>query len=192
MSGAELNLLDYGLLGVLILSSVLGLFRGLVREVLSLISWVLAFWLAQRYTGVLSGRLEPFIGTDSLRQLAAFLALFLGSLIALALFNRLLTLLVRASKLGPLDRILGWFFGLARGVVIGVVFIVLTDLTPLADQSDWRGSAVGNYYRELGDWAKEHLPADLRSRVKVPDLGAQDASSMRGLVRDVYLNGFRA
>lgn len=182
MSGSELNLLDYGLLGVLVLSSMLGLFRGLVREVLSLISWVLAFWLAQRYTGLLSGRLESLIATASIRQLAAFLVLFLGALIAFALLNRLLTLLVRASKLGPLDRILGCGFGAFRGVVIGVVFITLTDLTPLADQSDWRGSAVGNYYRELGNWAKERLPADLPSRIKVPELGARDAQSGSGRV----------
>jgi len=172
MSGADLNLLDYGLLGVLLLSSVLGLFRGLVREVLSLVAWVLAFWFAQRYTGELSDHMQAIIRTGSLRQLTAFLALFLGSLIVFALVNRLLTLLIRASKLGSLDRILGCAFGALRGVVIGVVFISLTDLTPLADEPDWQGSTVGSYYRQLGGWAKARLPADLRSRITAPTPGS--------------------
>ncbi len=175
MSASDLSLLDYGLLGVLILSSVLGLFRGFVREVLSLVAWVLAFWLAQRYTGELSDHLEAVISTGSLRQLAAFLVLFLGSLIVFALFNRLLTLLVRASKLGSLDRILGCIFGTLRGLVIGIVFIALADLTPLADQSGWRGSVVGDYYRQLGSWAKARLPDDLRSRLNTPTVGAKEA-----------------
>ena len=180
MSGSELGLLDYALLGVLILSSVLGLFRGLIREVLSLVAWVLAFWLAQRYTGTLSEHLQTFISTASLRQLSAFLVLFLGSLIVFALLNRLLTLLIRASKLGPLDRILGCAFGALRGVVVGVVFIALADLTPLADEPGWQGSAVGNYYRQIGNWAKSRLPSDLRSRLAVPELSRRDAGSLEG------------
>jgi len=178
MNAADFSLLDYGLLGVLILSSVLGLFRGLVREVLSLVAWVLAFWLAQHYSGELSGHLVALISTGSLRQLSAFLVLFLGSLIVFALINRLLTLLIRASKLGSLDRLLGCAFGALRGVVVGVVFIALADLTPLADQTGWRGSVVGDYYRQLGGWAKARLPADLRARLAPPPTLGEKGAGM--------------
>ena len=155
-----LNGLDIALLAVLGLSAVFGAFRGLVREVLSLLAWIAAGWLALRYHGWLADRLVSVIAQDGLRQAAGFLLLFIAAIISVSLLNRLLSMLVHASRLGGIDRLLGFIFGALRGVMIGLVFVALIDMTPLGESSAWADSIVAETYRQLADWIARHVDAD--------------------------------
>ncbi len=171
MSEVDLNILDFALLMALVLSAILGLFRGLVREVLSLAAWIVSFWVAQRYDGIVAERLLQAINPQSLRELAAFLILFLGTIVVLALFNRIMALLVKASRLGVYDRMLGALFGALRGAVVGLVFIALADLTPLPETAQWQDSMLADYFRQLGQWAMTHVPSDLQAEASKGAIG---------------------
>ncbi len=157
---STLNGLDIALLSVLGLSAVFGAFRGLVREILSLMAWIVAAWLALRYHAWLADRLAPVIGQEGIRQAAGFLLLFIAAIISASLLNRLLSMLVHASRLGGIDRLLGFIFGALRGVMIGLVFVALIDMTPLGDSTAWADSVVVETYRQLADWLGRHVEAD--------------------------------
>lgn len=159
----ELNGLDIALLAVVGLSAIFGAFRGFIREILSLLAWLIAGWLAMHFFPVFADRLTAVIEQQTLRQAAAFLLIFLAALLAIALVNRLLALLIRVSQLGGIDRLLGFIFGALRGVMIGVVFVVMIDLSPLADSSAWAGSVVVDGYRQLAQWSSKHLGGRLDS-----------------------------
>lgn len=119
-----MNWADYAILGVLILSALLGMSRGLVREALALGVWIAALLVASIFSPTLAEQITDVISTPSLRQLAAFAILFVLSMIVGTLIQRLLGELVRAAGLGGIDRVLGMAFGLARGVIIMLLVLV--------------------------------------------------------------------
>lgn len=142
--------LDWALLAGLLLSALLGLWRGLVYEVLSLLVWVLAFVLAHSYAAPVGAWL-PVEGFSPPLQLATgFAAVFVGAAFAGALLAWLVKKLVDSVGLRPVDRILGGAFGLARGVVILLGLTVVVNMTPLRAQAWWSDSPVaGSLSRTL-------------------------------------------
>jgi membrane protein required for colicin V production len=138
---AGLSWVDWALAAVLAVSVVVGLWRGLVYEVLSLIGWVVAFVVAQAYGAVVAAWL-PFGGpAGSLGRLAAGFALtFLGALVVWTLLAKLVRLLISATPLSVLDRALGSLFGLVRGVVVLLAVALVVKLTPAARSPAWQAS----------------------------------------------------
>lgn len=134
--------LDWALMAVLLLSALLGLWRGLVYEVLSLAVWVVAFVLAQAYAAPVGAWL-PVDGFSQPLQLAAgFAAVFVAAAFVGGLLAWLVKKFVESVGLRPVDRILGGAFGLARGMVILLGLAVVVSMTPLQSQERWRDSAV--------------------------------------------------
>jgi membrane protein required for colicin V production len=139
-----MGLTDGLLLTVLLLSVLLGAWRGLVYEVLSVASWVAAFVLAQAYADEVALVL-PLDGLSPPLQLAAgFLVVFIAVAFAGGLLAWLVKKLVASVGLRPVDRILGSAFGLARGVVMLLAFAVVVSMSPLRDAVWWQGSAVAD------------------------------------------------
>lgn len=137
-----MNWLDWALLTVLLLSALLGLWRGLVYEVLSVAVWVGAFVLAQAYAAPVGAWL-PLAGYSAPLQLAAgFAAVFLAAAFGGSLLAWLVKKLVESVGLRPVDRILGGVFGLARGLVILLGVAVVVSMTPLQAHERWRESVV--------------------------------------------------
>ena len=131
---------DYAVLIIIGLSVLLSMMRGFVREILALASWVVAFFVARAYVMEVAPLLPEAIPNDSLRYLAAFLALFLASLLVCSLLAIALSQLFRHVGLSWLDRGLGAFFGLARGLLIVVVLVLLAGLTSLPQDIRWRNA----------------------------------------------------
>ena len=132
------------LLTVLLLSVLLGAWRGLVYEVLSVASWVAAFVLAQAYADEVALVL-PLDGLSPPLQLAAgFLVVFIAVAFAGGLLAWLVKKLVASVGLRPVDRILGSAFGLARGVVMLLALAVVVSMSPLRDAPWWQGSVVAD------------------------------------------------
>ena len=139
-----MGLTDGLLLTVLLLSVLLGAWRGLVYEVLSVASWVAAFVLAQAYADEVSLVL-PLDGLSPPLQLAAgFLVVFIAVAFAGGLLAWLVKKLVASVGLRPVDRVLGSAFGLARGVVMLLAFAVVASMSPLRDAPWWQGSVVAD------------------------------------------------
>jgi membrane protein required for colicin V production len=157
--------IDYALVGIVALSVLLGLWRGFVREALSLVAWVIAFWMAMRFSPYLVDSFADYIPVPSLQTGIAFAVIFIVTLMILALANWLVVKLVRGVGLGIPDRIIGMVFGALRGVLLATVAVVLMGLTPLVEQDWWKESTTVAYCRQLAGWISAWIPADIADRL---------------------------
>ena len=153
--------IDYVIFGLIGLSAIIGLFRGFVREALSLVTWGVAIWVALTFTPLASSYLEPYLDTPSLRQIAAFAGLFIATLIVGAIINSLICLLVRKSGIGGTDRFLGLLFGIVRGALVVAILVLLAGLTPLPEDPWWQESKAMPYFEELATTLRGFLPEDI-------------------------------
>ena len=136
----QLAALDWIILAILLLSMALGAWRGLVYEVLSVLGWAAAFIVAQLYAATV-GQLLPMQGaTDALRYAAGFVLTFIASAFAAGLLAWLAKKLIETVGLRPVDRTLGAFFGLLRGVLILLAAATAVLMTPLKEGEWWKQS----------------------------------------------------
>jgi membrane protein required for colicin V production len=151
---------DWILLAALGLSLLLGVWRGVVQEVLSLVGWVAAFYVSQIYAPAAAAKLPMEGSSQMLRYAAGFVTVFVGVLVATALVAWLLKKLLSAVGLGPLDRLLGSLFGLLRGVVVLLAITVVAGMTPLHDTDAWQQSQGARWLESFLHVLKPVLPAD--------------------------------
>ncbi|HEY3808344.1 MAG TPA: CvpA family protein [Steroidobacteraceae bacterium] len=152
-----MNWLDYLLLALLVFSTVAGLMRGLLREVIALVTWVTAVWLAWTCSDWIAPHLGGLLAYEGVRTWAAraivfIIVLLVGSAIAL-----IVSRLVRLSLFSGTDRAFGALFGLLRGLIMLGLFVILCHAVRLEDESWWRGSILVPY--------AEHVANVLRSMV---------------------------
>jgi membrane protein required for colicin V production len=157
---------DWALLAVLLVSVAVGLWRGLLFEVLSLLGWIAAYVAAQW----LAPHVAPWlpVGTPggALNQAAAFASAFIAALIVWALLARGLRALIHATPLQAADRVLGAGFGLLRGAVLLLAVATVVSLTPAAQSPAWQhsqgaawlGSVLHGLRPVLPDSLSQHLP----------------------------------
>jgi membrane protein required for colicin V production len=157
---------DYAVLGVTLLSVAISIWRGLVREVMSLLSWLGALWVAARFSVGFSDWMPAAIANPSARYGAAFALLFLGTVIALELVGVLLARLLRAVGLGFVDRALGAVFGVARGALLAWILTLLGGLTALPQQDWWRESLMAPPLQAAVLAARPLLPLEIAKRLK--------------------------
>ena len=129
-------------MGVLGFSLLLGAWRGLVYEVLSVLGWVLSFYAAQLLAPQLAELLPIRSASESIRYAAAFVLIFIASLFACGLLAFLLKKLVQSIGLRPVDRTLGAAFGLVRGLILLLATTVVINMTALK-ASDWWQESKG-------------------------------------------------
>jgi membrane protein required for colicin V production len=157
--------LDYGVIGVLLLSIAWGAWRGLVHEVLSLAGWVMAFLAANLLAAPLSESF-PANMRPEFRVVGAFVLVFVATLVLTTLLTALVTKFIRVSVLQSLDRWLGALFGLLRGLVLVIAFAVVAGLTALPGTSVWKDSATGYSLAQTVLQLRPLLPPALASRLK--------------------------
>lgn len=157
---------DYAVLGVVGISVVISVMRGAVREVLSLGSWILAFWLGSTYTPQLAPVLPSDIPTDALRLLAAFLIIFLGTLLLMALVSIAVSELIKMLGLGTVDRMLGAVFGVARALVVILVVVLLAGLTKLPQQPVWKHAMFSPPLEAAALKLKVWLPPAMADKIR--------------------------
>ena len=163
---AALIWVDYCMIGLIGLSALVGLIRGLIRELFSIALWSAAIWLGLRFSRHFSGYLEPAIPIPSARGVAAFLAVFLATLLSGGLLGFLLGKLVDSTGLSGTDRLAGLVFGVGRGMLIIAVLVLLAGLTPLPQDPWWKQSTLIPPFQALAMWLRDQLPAGLASYVK--------------------------
>jgi membrane protein required for colicin V production len=155
-----LSAVDWIFLTVLGLSALLGLWRGLVQEVLSLAGWLAAFFVAPIYASVAATWLPMSGSSEMLRYAAGFVVVFVAVLIATVLVSWLIKKLVSAVGLGALDRLLGSGFGLLRGCVVLLAVTVVVGMTPLRDNASWQSAKGTPWLQQLLHVLKPVLPVD--------------------------------
>jgi membrane protein required for colicin V production len=159
------TLFDYLVLFVLGASLIISMVRGLVKEVLSLLGWIVAFVVANAYAAQLAALLPEAVPGEVLRLIVAFIALFIGVRILMGLLSMVLGALLDAGGLSVFDRLLGAVFGVGRGLVIVLAAVILGGMTALPQQDFWR-DALLSPYAELGARVvKDYLPAAMAQHV---------------------------
>lgn len=157
----ELNLFDIVIIAVILLSAVIGLFRGLVRELLSLIGWIVAIWVAWVYAPNLAGLFSGFISAPEVRLAAAFIALFLVILVLIAILAHYICKVISASALKSTDRSLGMLFGALRGILLIALVTILMQTTFFAKEQWWLGSALKDYFIQIAMQIISLLPPEV-------------------------------
>lgn len=150
----SLNWVDYFILGLILVSAILSLFRGFVREVLSLIVWVLAFWVALNFCTAFSGVLSGLIETPSLRIGVSFAILFIGILFVGSFINYLLGQALKRTGLSGTDRLLGVVFGVLRGVILVALLLLLGSFTKVTQDPWWQQSVLIPKFERIVLWLK--------------------------------------
>jgi len=160
------TIFDYLVLFVLVSSVIISTMRGLVKEILSLVGWVVAFVVANAYGAQLAPLLPEMIPGDTVRLMVAFVALFLGVRILMGLLALALGSLIEAAGLGLADRGLGGLFGLARGVVIVLAAVILCSMTSIPQQAFWKDALLSPLAETGARTVKPFLPAALAQHVR--------------------------
>ncbi len=152
--------LDWIFLGVLLLSMLVGAWRGLVYEVLSLANWVLAFFLARYFAPTVAAHLPMEGATEVVRYGIAFVLVFVGVVFAGSILIWLVSKLFQAAGLRPADRALGAVFGLMRGVVVLLAAAVLAAMTPMKAEPWWAESTAARWATATVKGLKPVLPPE--------------------------------
>lgn len=158
--------LDYAVLAVLALSALLGLWRGVVREVVSLAGWVAAIVATTLFAAQAAQLIPATFATPAVRSIIAGVAIFLVVLMVASICGLLLSRLLRVAGLGLADRMLGGAFGFARGALICVLFAVAVGLTALPREPFWRDAQVRGPLETAVVAAKPWLPRAVADRVR--------------------------
>ena len=161
-----MTIFDYLVLFVLASSVVISTMRGLVKEILSLLGWVVAFVVANAYGAKLAPMLPSMIPGEAVRLMVAFVALFLGVRILMGLLSLAVGALVAATGLSLADRGLGGLFGLARGIVIVLAGVILCGMTSIPQQDFWKHALLSPMAETGARTVKPFLPAALAQHVQ--------------------------
>jgi membrane protein required for colicin V production len=157
---------DYAVLAVVGLSVLLSVLRGFVREILALAGWVAACFVAKIYTLQLAQLLPLAIPSEPLRLLAAFLMLFLATLLVCTLLAIALSHVFKKMDLGWLDRCLGGAFGLIRGVIIVTILVFLAGLTTAPKDARWRNAVFSAPFEAIVISLLPWIPQGIAKHVK--------------------------
>jgi membrane protein required for colicin V production len=160
------TIFDYLVLFVLVCSVLIGTLRGLIKEILSLVGWVVAFVVANAYSEALAPMLGNLIPGTTTRLLVAFVVLFIGVRILVGLLSMTLDAVVKATGLTLADRGLGSLFGLARGLVIVLAAVLLCGMTSVPQQPFWKDALLSPLAESAARAILPMLPGEFAQRVQ--------------------------
>lgn len=154
-----MNWVDYAIIAIILLSTFASLWRGLVRELLSLLIWVAAVLVGWIFHPQLALHLD-FIESLGLRHLAAFILLFLVVMIIGAVIGYLISVLLERAGISGTDRMLGGIFGAVRGAALVVILVLVAGALPLNDNAWWLESAMLGHFADAALWLRDQLPGN--------------------------------
>ena len=162
-----ITLLDIILIGVMMISALLAMIRGFMREILSIAAWVIAALVTLYSFSKLLPVAKTYFNNDIVAYAVVIGGTFLGTLLVVSVITVRFSDMVLDSRVGALDRTMGFLFGLARGLIIVVVaFLFFAWLVPDRSQPEWVRSAKSRVVLQgTGDWLMSMLPEDLDATI---------------------------
>jgi membrane protein required for colicin V production len=154
---------DFAVIGILLLSSLFGLWRGLVHELMALLGWPLAFVLSKLFAGNIAPLLP--LKQETARITVAYVLVFVAALIVWAVLTALLGKLMKAAGSGWQDRVLGGLFGLLRGGLLLLVLVWAIGLTNYSEWPFWRHALTSKPLEAAALMTKSWLPDGIAQRV---------------------------
>lgn len=161
-----MTLFDYVVIFLILASALLGLWRGVVREILSLLGWIFALVAAIMFGGDAGNLVLGSVQNSGVRYLLGMLLVLVAVLILAFVIGWLLHKLLHAAGLGWLDRGLGVVFGLMRGLLVVLILVFVAGLTRLPQEGWWRESLLVPYLQTAVLGLRPLLPQDVNKRLK--------------------------
>jgi len=151
---------DIAVISVIGLSVLISLFRGFVKEAISLATWVAAVVVAMLFSSRLASYLPVSIESGTVRVVIAFFVLFLITLIVGAIINYLISQMVSKTGLSGTDRLLGVIFGVARGGLIVALLVLLAGLTNMPKEAWWQSTRTLPFFEKIAVQVKDVMPTE--------------------------------
>mgnify|MGYP003705137423 CR=1 FL=1 len=156
---------DYGVIAILGFSLLVGVLRGLLRELVMLIGWIAAFVLATAFSGRLTPMIPESLG-PLLASLLAYVLIFIAVLVGAGFIALLLTMLAKSAGLGLLNRLMGAGFGVLRGLIVVLALVLVAGLTPLPKEPFWKNAISSGAFETAIVAVRPWLPDELGRRIK--------------------------
>ncbi|MBP5998173.1 MAG: CvpA family protein [Azonexus sp.] len=157
---------DYVVLGIVAVSLMLGLWRGVVSELIALAAWVMAFMAALEFGADAGKAVFTGLADPAIRVLAGCVLVFVGVLVFMSLIRLAVRSMVKALGLSLSDRLLGMFFGLARGVLLVMLLVAAGGMTSAPQQPWWKEATLAPPLETAVLVAKPWLPDDLAKKIR--------------------------
>jgi membrane protein required for colicin V production len=161
-----LNWVDLVIIAIIALSVFTGLIRGFVKELISLVVWVLSIWIAFNYSQVLHPWLQNYIQDKTIRNVTAFIIILLAALIVGGIANTIISFILKRTGLSSADRFLGMGFGFVRGVFIVALIMAVIKMADLPYQEYANSSVLYAKFDPIVDWLCSLAP-DFIKQVKL-------------------------
>ena len=155
---------DFAILTILLVSLLLGLWRGLIYEVLSLAGWPIAFMLSKLFVNSIMPLLP--LQQEAMRIAVAYIVVFAAALIVWGVLVWLLVRLVKAVMLGWLDSVMGGLFGVLRGGLVILALVWLAGLTHIPDRPFWHNAHTSKIAEDVALLTKAWLPDNIAQRIR--------------------------
>lgn len=169
-----LNTIDIAILGLVLLSTIIGIVRGFAKESVSLVTWIAATTVSMLYFQKFGDTYLSGIQMVMLRYLLSALILSLGTLILGGIINYMISALIQKTGFSMPDRIIGMIFGSARGLLLVVIGVVITLSFPKLQTPLWRSAALVPFFVPSALWVRAHIhiPENLKAVLETvpPDL----------------------
>lgn len=160
-----MTVFDYVVIGIVAASLALGMWRGVVGEIIALVAWVLAFFAARAFGEEVAG-LYSGMADGALRMVAGWVTVFVAVLVVMSLLRLAVRGLLKALGLSVTDRLLGVIFGVARGVLIVLVLVAVGGMTSLPKEKWWAEAYFGPPLETAVLASKPWLPAEVAKRIR--------------------------
>jgi membrane protein required for colicin V production len=160
-----MTIFDVVVLLIVVLSIAISVIRGLVREVLSLASWIGAFFVARFGATVVASWLPGWISHPGVRLAVGFVLVMVAAVLLFSLISMQIVKVVKITGLQGTDRALGGLFGFARGLVIAVIAVLIAGLTPLPKGRYWQEAMLSRPLEAAATALKGWLPENIRARI---------------------------
>jgi len=154
-----MTVVDVIIIFVIVLSALFGLLRGFMQESISLAKWIIATWIAATFAPKLAPMLPAAIESEAVRQAISFASLFIIIFILGSIVAHLVSRLLIKTGLTSLDRVLGIGFGILRGAVIIIIFVIVGGHFPQLPQQDWwQQSLMLERFEDMVIWMQDYIP----------------------------------
>ncbi|RLA06838.1 MAG: CvpA family protein [Gammaproteobacteria bacterium] len=155
-------IIDLVIIAILVISSLISLSRGFIKEALSLASWIIAGWIAFNFSSNFATLLEGVIAINSVRIAVAAVILFIITVVIGSVLVFIITAMVDKSGLTSTDRSIGMAFGLIRGVLIVVGLIYIANLTPVPEDEWYKQSLLVPHFNTLASHLSVFIPEEVK------------------------------
>ncbi len=170
-----MNELDYIIIAVLLVSVVVGVWRGAVREIVNIAGWVIAFFAAQEFAPLLTPYLSEWMADASVRMVVAWLIMFVVIMVSVSFVGSLIAESVRKLGLGPLDRVMGAVVGTLRGALIVLLLTLAAGLTTFPKTPIWKEALLTPWLESVALHTRPLLPESLAKRITYGRINPQQA-----------------